>query len=428
MSDETTIRLPATLADRLKLVATELARRAEFAGIDRNKSALMRVVIRAGMDAVENDAELPPTTPMIGPMVRFGLRVPNALADRLPAVRAALEADGAFGDLKVADVYRLVAALGVTCLERDILGTSTATGTHIGLGIIPNPGTVAGAAANMAERLYPTPPSPARKAAMRGEQLRVSFACRKGGTGKTMCSVGAASMVADNGYSVLLVDMDPQSNAAFGLGLDPGAPGIADKLLGRPAEPLPTAQANLFVLPGGPLLLQREVLECESLDLERVVKHLPFDVVIFDCPPGERRLETWALRSSQLVGIVLDHHDYAVMGAMRVMDQIEYFEQTQHHRPEVRMVLNKIDSRRRVDRDLAGRVREIWPAVPQISVRQDVRLSTATMEGTPFMLLSTPSRGPGFEDLRELAKWIVAGAKAIEKRSAVPAPTGGPAN
>ncbi|WP_110988796.1 AAA family ATPase [Acaryochloris thomasi] len=44
---------------------------------------------------------------------------------------------------------------------------------------------------------------------------RVAVAARKGGVGKTSISSGLSSILSTLGKKTLLIDLDPQSNAAF---------------------------------------------------------------------------------------------------------------------------------------------------------------------------------------------------------------------
>ena len=91
-----------------------------------------------------------------------------------------------------------------------------------------------------------------------------AIANQKGGVGKTTTAVNLAACIAEAGYASLLIDMDPQSNATLGLGIDKHiTPTVYDALL----DDLPLADAvvasqipNLGVVPAGPDLAGRPPL------------------------------------------------------------------------------------------------------------------------------------------------------------------------
>jgi chromosome partitioning protein len=81
----------------------------------------------------------------------------------------------------------------------------------------------------------------------------MAVANQKGGVGKTTTAVNLGAALAELGFRVLVVDLDPQGNATTGLGSTPGlrALDVRRPDAGRPLEDAvePTSMKNLFVAP-----------------------------------------------------------------------------------------------------------------------------------------------------------------------------------
>jgi chromosome partitioning protein len=204
---------------------------------------------------------------------------------------------------------------------------------------------------------------------------------------------------------VLVIDLDPQSNAAYVLGVNPIAPGTAELLSGNSPIPL-VATPTLHVFPGGPDLGSQHIQSLHPEDLAEAVKDLDYDTIVYDCPPGNEYLERLGVVASDIALVVSNAHPLAVMGAARVLETLEGYYQKGRKGPRCwALVLSQIDARRSLDKQFIPHLAKQYPNTPQFVVHQDTTLSLAAAEQVPLMDYAATSRGAS--DLIHLAQWIM---------------------
>lgn len=155
---------------------------------------------------------------------------------------------------------------------------------------------------------------------------------QKGGVGKTTTSINVAAQLAQEGNSVLLVDLDPQGNATSGLGLslhhrkkttyDVVVEGA--NLASTVSE---THIEQLYVLPSNSNLAGAEVelvgQQKREFALQRALQASTYDYVIIDCPPSLGLLTINALTAAQTVLIPVQAEYYALEGLSQLLNTIQ---------------------------------------------------------------------------------------------------------
>jgi chromosome partitioning protein len=249
----------------------------------------------------------------------------------------------------------------------------------------------------------------------------IAIANQKGGVGKTTTTVNLGAALAEQGYRVLVVDLDPQGNATTGLGVEARnfEYSMYDVIMReQPLEDCiePTSVKNLFVAPATIDLagIEIELVPAFSreLKLKRAVDSVvdDFDFILIDCPPSLGLITVNGLAAAYEVMVPIQCEYYALEGLSQLLRNVNLVSTNLNESLEVTtIVLTMYDARTRLSVDVANEVRKHFSErVCKVMIPRTVRLSEAPSFGQPITVFDPASRGA--VAYRELAKEVSNGA------------------
>lgn len=229
----------------------------------------------------------------------------------------------------------------------------------------------------------------------------ITLTNQKGGVGKTTTCVNLGAYLADSGYSVLVVDMDPQGNATSGLGIKKAGSKSVYNIITKKSGIMddgviqPTMINNLYILPSN---IDLAGAESELALIPDGREHLlnislnkvkdKYDFVLIDSPPSLGLLTINAMAASDSVIIPVQCEFYALEGLTQLLNSMSLIKKMLEHSIEIEgVLLTMYDSRSKLNKQVECEIKKFFPnKIYKTNIPRNVRLAEAPSFGQPIII------------------------------------------
>ena len=234
----------------------------------------------------------------------------------------------------------------------------------------------------------------------------LSIVNQKGGVGKTTTSINLSACLHKMKRKVLLIDLDPQSNATRGSGIDSASlkSSVNDVLLNRASikETIVLSKHDGYdLLPATPALTESEVSLVSKNDREFILKNIlkgissDYDYILMDCPPSLNILTVNSLVSATGVLIPVQCEFYALQGLSELVNTVNQIQNSSNESLKIEGILRTMfDSRNNLSNDASEQLAEYFPSeLYKTKIPRNIRVAEAPSHGKSILQYDGLSKG-----------------------------------
>jgi chromosome partitioning protein len=246
----------------------------------------------------------------------------------------------------------------------------------------------------------------------------IAIANQKGGVGKSTTAVSLGAALADIGYRVLVVDLDPQGNASTGLGIRHEAreisvydvivseASVTDAIVPTPVERLAAVPSTIDLAGAEIELVSQFSRETRLKKALEAVREGSYDFILLDCPPSLGLLTINALTAAEELIVPIQCEYYALEGLGQLLRNVSLVQQNIN--PGLRVsgiVMTMFDPRTKLSEQVVDEVKRYFgDLVYDAIIPRTVRLSEAPGFGQP--ITEYDPRSKGATSYRELGREV----------------------
>jgi chromosome partitioning protein len=243
----------------------------------------------------------------------------------------------------------------------------------------------------------------------------ISFANQKGGVAKTTSTLNLAVALAEKGYRVLCVDLDPQGNLTMSQGIDPDQveASMYDVLVDDMPirEVIAEQEIDIAVssldLAGAEIAMSTKIGRERSLEKALAKVHADYDYICIDTPPSLGLLTINALTASNKVIVPVQCEYLSMRGLVQLQNTLTMIQENLN--PDVRIagiLPTMFDSRTLHAREAIAMLEENFgDLVFKSRIRKAIKFAEAPVRGSSVLKYDPQSSAASY--YRNLAEELL---------------------
>ena len=255
----------------------------------------------------------------------------------------------------------------------------------------------------------------------------IAISNEKGGVAKTTTTISLGAALAEAGQRILIIDLDPQANLTLAAGLEISEVSTSSSNILIESAPLSSALhkteiKNVDIVPAHPNIESAEQYLPMRTNYTAIMRRaivqadpLPYDYVLFDCPPFLGAITQNALSAAKLLVIPTQAEFFSAYALRNMMGMIRRVRQESNPDLAYRILITMLDRRNRTHRNIEEQLRNTFgQGLFETVIEIDTKLRESPIAGIPITQYKPSSRGS--QQYRVLAQELMEYAKEKDKQ------------